>query len=193
MKETCPLVLLLVLASTAACAGPKIGYDFDPQARFDGYRTYDWMLDRQEPTGDRRVDATHVDIRIRSAVGTQLLLKGYAAATDGKPDFFVAYYAGLSDLSADFSSTYMDPTMAGRPFILSADSRTMGKPRDETEPQFDSRITGSLLVDIIDATSNKLVWRGTAAGEFDPGLTSRERDQRMRSIVREMLSHFPPK
>jgi hypothetical protein len=48
------------------------------------------------------------------------------------------------------------------------------------------------LIDIIDAASEKIVWRGTAAGEVDPGLSSAERDERTRTIVHKILSHFPP-
>jgi hypothetical protein len=69
----------------------------------------------------------------------------------------------------------------------------MGKPHTEDHPAIDSHMAGSLLVDIFDAGTKKLVWRGTAAGEVDPGLTSQQRDERMRAMVREMLSHFPPK
>jgi hypothetical protein len=54
-------------------------------------------------------------------------------------------------------------------------------------------LTGSLLIDVIDAASQKLVWRGTAAGEVDPGLTSKQRDERTKVIVQSILSHFPPK
>jgi hypothetical protein len=53
-------------------------------------------------------------------------------------------------------------------------------------------MTGTLLVDIIDVPSNTLVWRGTAAGMVDPGLSSHQRDERIRTIVDEMFTHFPP-
>ena len=54
-------------------------------------------------------------------------------------------------------------------------------------------LAGSLLIDIIDAASQKLVGRGTAAGEVDPGLTSQQRDERTKAMVQNILSHFPPK
>jgi hypothetical protein len=49
-----------------------------------------------------------------------------------------------------------------------------------------------LLIDIIDAASDKVVWRSTAAGMVDPDLSSAERDERTRTIVHKMFSHFPP-
>ena len=182
---------VLLMASAACAPSPKIGYDFDRSANFNAYQTYDWLSDEQEKTGDRRADSSAVDMRIRIAVGAQLHSKGYQKLSGGKPDFYVAYHIGLKDMSPTVSTQYYSDGMAGRPFSYSADTRSAGgaKPTASEAPSY---LTGSLLIDIIDAASNKLVWRGTAAGEVDPGLTSQERDERTRTIVHKMLSHFPP-
>jgi Domain of unknown function (DUF4136) len=47
------------------------------------------------------------------------------------------------------------------------------------------------MIDVIDAASKKLVWHGTASGHIDPGLISEARDERIRGLVHEMLTHFP--
>jgi len=187
------LVFVALMWAIAACAPlPKIGYDFDRSVDFSAYRTYAWLSGDQEKTGDRRADSSAVDMRVRIAVGTQLRLKGYQAVPEGKPDFYVAYHVGLKDSSPDISTQYYSDGMAGHAFVHSADTRTAGKEPPQThDPPF--YLTGSLLIDVIDAGSQKLVWRGTAAGEVDPGLTSQQRDERTKAIVHEILSHFPPK
>ena len=186
-------LLLMVLSTVAACApSPKIGYDFDRSADFRGYHTYAWLSADQEKTGDRRADSTTVDMRIRIAVGTQLRLKGYQALPEGKPDFYVAYHIGLKDSSPSISTQYYSDGMAGHAFAHSADTRSAGK-STPTNNETPSYLTGSLLIDIVDAASQKLVWRGTAAGEVDPGLTSQQRDERTKAIVQGILSQFPPK
>jgi hypothetical protein len=185
------LIVGLVL-SAAACASVKVGYDYDRQADFSSYRNYGWMAEAQESSGDRRVDNAAMDIRLRTAIGAQLIRKGYKPALQGPPDFYVAYFVGLHDRSPDVSTRYYSDGMAGRPFSHSVDSRSGDKPRD-TAPPSEANISGSLLIDIVDAASNRLVWRGTADGKVDPGLTGAERDERVRAIVRDMLSHFPPK
>jgi hypothetical protein len=38
-----------------------------------------------------------------------------------------------------------------------------------------------------------VVWQASALAEVQEGLTPTERDKRINSIVRAMLSHFPPK
>ena len=51
---------------------------------------------------------------------------------------------------------------------------------------------GTLLIDIVDAASKQLVWRGSALTEVDPGMTPEERNERITSIVHSMFTHFPP-
>jgi hypothetical protein len=52
---------------------------------------------------------------------------------------------------------------------------------------------GTLLIDIVDVASKQVVWQASALAEVQEGLTPTERDKRINSIVRAMLSHFPPK
>jgi hypothetical protein len=185
-------IIAAVWLITACAPSPKIGYDFDRSTNFSGYHTYAWLAGDQEKTGDRRADSSAMDMRIRIAVGTQLRLKGYEALPEGEPDFYVAYRLGLKESSPSVSTQYYSDGMAGHAFSRSADTRTAGKgPVTSNEPP--SYLTGSLLIDIIDAASQKLVWRGTAAGEVDPGLTAQQRDERTKTIVHNILSHFPPK
>ena len=184
---------LAVMWTAAGCApSPKIGYDFDRSTDFSAYHTYAWLSGDQEKTGDRRADSSAVDMRIRIAVGTQLRLKGYQTLPEGTPDFFVAYHVGLKDSSPSISTQYYSDGMAGHAISHSADTRSASgsAPSLNETPSY---LTGSLLIDVIDAASQKLVWRGTAAGEVDPGLTSQQRDERTKAIVHKILSHFPPK
>ena len=187
-------IVLVILWMTMACApSPKIGYDYDRSANFSAYHSYAWLSGDQEKTGDRRADSSAVDMRIRIAVGTQLRLKGYQALPDGKPDFYVAYHIGLKDSSPSLSTQYYSDGMAGQAFTRAADTRSAGKSTPAANEPPPSYLTGSLLIDIIDAASQKLVWRGSAAGEVDPGLTSQQRDERTKAIVQSILSQFPPK
>ena len=184
---------LAVMWTAAGCApSPKIGYDFDRSTDFSAYHSYAWLSGDQEKTGDRRADSSTVDMRIRIAVGTQLRLKGYQTLPEGEPDFYVAYHVGLKDSSPSISTQYYSDGMAGHAFSHSADSRSASGAAPSLN-ETASYLTGSLLIDVIDAGTKKLVWRGTAAGEVDPGLTSQQRDERTKAVVHSILSHFPPK
>jgi hypothetical protein len=51
---------------------------------------------------------------------------------------------------------------------------------------------GTLLVDIIDAGRNELVWRGTATGTVEPELTPAESQARLDDAAAKLLQTFPP-
>ena len=51
--------------------------------------------------------------------------------------------------------------------------------------------TGLLYIDIIDATSKKLVWQGKGTGSLSKG-TPQEREERIRVFVTEILAAYPP-
>ncbi len=179
MTRICTLFLCLIATSMLACASPKIGYDYDSSADFNGYHTYDWMADKQESTGDQRLDNSLVNNRIRTAIGTELRFKGYAASPSKPPDFYVAYHINVKDMMKGSSSQDYIGDRAHGTFTTLSDIQ----PYKE----------GTLLIDIVDAASKQLVWRGSALAEVDPGMSPEERNERIGGIVHAMFAHFPPK
>lgn len=178
MTWTQSICLFLFVATIAACASPKVGYDYDANANFAAYRTYEWMPGNQESTGDRRVDSSLVEARIRAAVEAQLRAKGYLTPATGQPDFYVAYRAGVKDLTKGASTQrYIGDRGTGKYTTIS-----------DIQPYKE----GDLLIDIVDGVSKQLVWQGSAAAEMDPGMTRKERDDRINHIVGAMFAHFPP-
>jgi uncharacterized protein DUF4136 len=173
------LYWFFLAASIGGCASPKIGYDFDRVANFSGYHTYAWIPGAQEATGDRRLDNSLLDARIRTAIEAQLHSKGYAATANGSPEFFVAYHVGMKDMMKGSSTqNYIGDRAHGTYTTL-----------NDIQPYKE----GTLLIDIVDAGSKQLVWQASALAEISQGLTPKERDERINGVVRAMLSHFPPK
>jgi hypothetical protein len=178
MKWKQPLYWFLLVASASGCASPKVGYDYDHSANFSAYHTYEWMSGKQEATGDRRLDNSLVDARIRTAIGAQLRSKGYTSPVNGSPDFYVAYHVGVKDMMKGSSTqNYIGDRVHGTYTTIS-----------DIQPYKE----GTLLVDIVDAASKQLVWQASALAEIDPGMTPEERDERISGIVHAMLSQFPP-
>jgi hypothetical protein len=174
-----PVWLCLTAAATAACTSPTIGYDFDSRANFHAYHTYEWLADKQEETGDKRLDNSLVDTRIRSAIGTELRSKGYTASNDRRPDFLVVYHIRLSDMMKGSSTQNYIGDRAHGTYTTINDIHSYKE--------------GTLLIDIVDAASKQLVWRSSALSEVNTGMTPEERNKRISHIVRAMLEHFPPK
>jgi hypothetical protein len=51
---------------------------------------------------------------------------------------------------------------------------------------------GTLLIDILDAQTKELVWRGSAQAELTMNASDEEKDKRVDEAVRKMLKDFPP-
>ena len=170
---------ILLAALAAGCVSSNIGYDYDHSANFSGYHTYDWISGAQHATGDRRLDSSLVDARIRTAIDAQLRAKGYVISTNGTPDFLVAYHAGIKDLMKGASTQNYIGDRAHGTFTTISDIQ----PYNE----------GTLFIDIVDGKSNQLIWQASARAEVDQSLGPKERDARVNDIVRAMLSHYPPR
>jgi Domain of unknown function (DUF4136) len=176
MRSRRPFYWILLAVSAVACASPKVGYDFDRNANFARYHTYAWI--NKDATGDRRLDSSLVDARIRTAIETQLRAKGYTVAVNRDPEFLVAYHVGMKDLMKGASTqNYIGDRVHGTYTTIS-----------DIQPYNE----GTLLIDIVDAGSQQLVWQASVQAEVDQGLGPRERDERISSVVRAMLAHFPP-
>jgi hypothetical protein len=179
MKWQQPLSWFLLAASIGGCASPKIGYDYDRSVNFTHYHTYAWIPRAHDATGDRRLDSSLIDARIRSAIDAQLRSKGYTATADDTPEFLVAYHVGINDMMKGLSTQkYIGDQASGRYTTVSG-----------IQPYKE----GTLLIDIVDGGSRRLVWQASALAEVQEGLTPKERDERINGVVRAMLSHFPPK
>jgi hypothetical protein len=187
-KEMLGVVLGVLLAG---CSSMKVSSDYDRNADFSGLKTYDWISPAQPKTGDSRLDSDILNSRIRRAVENQLGLKGYEKATSGNPDFQVAYMASIEqklDVSTfnygyTYPGYYYPRRGFGGPFYS-------GVPHSETYvDQYDE---GTLLLDIVNPQTKKLIWRGTAVDTIQKTDSPENREKRINEAVANMLQKFPP-
>ena len=160
-----PLVLLF------ACSSVSTNYDYDTSYDFAKLKTYRWA---DIPS---QADANPLVVqRVGAAVEAQLKAKGCAQA-DGAPDFLVATYVGRR--------TRIQVTDWG--YGYGPHARWYGGGLDVYEYE-----EGTLIVDIVDARSKQLVWRGTATRIIDPEITPEERTERINEAVAKVFEDFPP-
>ena len=184
MHRTKAILSLLAAISIAACGGVSYNADFDPTANFDGFNTYQWA--ERTPTGDddARVYNDIVDGRIKRAAERALEAKGYHKVTSN-PDFVVAWHGaidGKMSVSTINSHYGYGWGWYGYGGMGMGTSQTYVNEWDE----------GTLLIDIIDAQSQNLVWRGTATAELKQSRSTEEAQRRMDEILEKLLERFPP-
>ncbi|MFP2910425.1 DUF4136 domain-containing protein [Pyxidicoccus sp. 3LFB2] len=184
------LATVLLLLGMSGCSGISTTTDYDPASvsKVDAYRTYAWL---PMPTGaDPRVYNPLVGKRVMEAVDRELASRGYRQV-DQNPDFKLGWHGAidqkLDTTTMDYAYGYawdpwygpMSPGMgvggAGVPYTTV----------DEYEE-------GTLVLDVVDAPSNKLVWRGTAQGVLSENPSEQQRQERTHAAVEKILEKFPP-
>lgn len=175
-----PLLYVLAPLFVGACASIAVNTDFDPATDFGAYHTYRWVPEPQRATGDVRIDRNPLlDRRVRAAVERHLTAKGFEKRESGEVDFLVAYHASLEGK--------MDVTTMDRYYGY----RRRGVLVQETMVrEYDQ---GTLVLDIVDARTNELTWRGTAQAEVTGADTPEERTAKIDKAVEKTLAAFPPR
>jgi hypothetical protein len=177
-RVTVALVLLAVIS--AGCSGMSISSDFDPTKteEMKAYGTYAWLTN---PTGDPRTAGDFIDKRVKFVADKVFADKGYSLTTKSGADFLVGWHASLDrKLSYSTVSTYTGYGWGyGGGYGASQTYATEYK-------------EGTLLLDIVDAKSNELVWRGIASAEVYPQADAEYKNQQITSAIQKLLSQFPP-
>ena len=164
-------VLCAVLVS--ACATVGVSTFVARGADFTRYHTYSWAAGEQQETGDPRLDNNpFFHARVLADVDEQLSRRGFEKITSGTPDFVVHYYASVAQ-RLDLNGT----------------GQKYGSCRDCTPYVFDA---GTLLIDVVDARTNLLVWRGWAEDSVDGLINDQPRfEQRVDAAVTRILERLP--
>jgi len=174
----CFVLTAVVLVASACSSGISVRTDFDPAANFSSYRTFAWMPLPQNT--DYRLNNDLVDGRIRSAIENQLQAKGYQLGPVEGADFKVGYHAALEGK--------MDVRTINSYYGYGWEQWSTISP----QTYVDEYTEGTLVVDVVDAKSNELVWRGSGQGEVRERADPDERTRRINNAIAKILAEFPP-
>jgi hypothetical protein len=171
----------LALVALGGCGGGiDVQSDYDPGADFDRFSTYTWAVRTNAGNDDPRVYNAITRQRVKTAVNRALQAKGYTEeATDG--DFLVAWHGAIEGrMSYQTINSHYGYGWGWYGGV--GVSNTYVNEWDE----------GTLLVDIVDARTNELVWRGTATGTIDQNRTPEQAQADLDDAARKLLASFPP-
>jgi hypothetical protein len=175
------ITLAVGLLAVQACAHFTVDSDYDREADFSAFATYDWM-----PPETRRIDLRVRDPRahelIQDAVQEELGAKSFRRAEGADPDLLIGYHLAL-DEGLDSQTLY-----TGSP--ADWQYRTYGLGR--TTNQNLMYTEGTLVIDFFDAAKEELIWRGVAEGHVKQSTDADERKKRIEEAVNQILRDFPP-
>jgi hypothetical protein len=142
--------------------------DFDHHANFSQYKTYSWAkVDTPDPLWNDRV---------KEAVDRALTAKGWSQVPSGGDVSVVA-----------MGTTRQKPTL--RTFYDGFDGWMWGGFAGATT-YVDNYTEGTLIVDLFDTASKKLIWRGSATDVLS-GKPEKD-EKKVDKGVAKMFEHFPP-
>jgi hypothetical protein len=163
----------LVIFGTLTFA-QNISYDFDRATDFPKLRTYTWV--RGTTLGD---ELNHA--RIMRAVDAQLAMKGLVKVeARSSPDLLVAYHATfdrdlqISGWSSGWGGYRFGPNRSGM-------------------ARAEEILVGTLAVDLMNATTNTIVWRGVASKDIDVKASAEKREKNITRAAEKLFKNYPPK
>lgn len=163
----------VIAAGLAGCAPVRVNSYSERAVDFSRYRTYAWSPTVHGPTGDPRLDDNRFfHERVRADIESGLNRRGYEAAAAGEPDLIVHYHASVTQEIdvATVDAAYCE-TNDCRPYVYEA---------------------GTLLIDLVDARTSRIVWRGWAEGSIEGAIDDqRFMEQRVDEAVDRILERLP--
>jgi Domain of unknown function (DUF4136) len=164
----CTLFFVAMLGSALA---QQVKTDFDHQANFSQYKTYFWQ--------EIKPANSLWDARIKSAVDAQLKEKGWTQADSGGDVAIVAIATTHTERTLQ---TFYDGMGGGWRW------RGFGGMGEATTTEQDYK-EGTLLIDMYDARTKQLIWRGSAEDTLS-NKTERN-EQNLNKGVAKMFKKFP--
>jgi hypothetical protein len=166
--------LLLSACTTIGCAVLTVNSYVEPKIDLRSYHTFNWAPPDTFSTGDPRLDNNRFfDERVRMQVERGLTGRGFEKAT-GAPDLLVHYHASVSQ---QIDTSDIDP----------ADRHCDA--RDCAPDVYDA---GTLIIDLVEPRTNRLVWRGWAEGSVEGQIDDQAWfEKRIDDAVARILSRLP--
>jgi hypothetical protein len=164
--------LSMIALLTAASFAQHVKTDYDRAANFGQYKTYSWEAVKTR-------NQLNID-RIKNAVDADLTAKGYTQLPSGGSMSIVA-------MEATKNQRTLNTVYNG----MGGGWRWRGGFGGDSTTYVDNYKVGTLVLDMFDAQSKKLLWRGAASDTL-----SDKADKNIKNLnkgVQKMLKDFPPK
>jgi hypothetical protein len=172
MKFLKPALVFAAVVLFAACSsGPTINTDYNPATNFAQYHSFSFKT--TESIADPIIES-----RIQTAIAAALTSKGWTRENQN-PDIWVVPHVALSEQTQ--LNTYNEGWGYGWRW---------GGGMSTTQVQ--KIPVGTVLIDLVDAKANQLVWRGTASNTLQEGLSPEQRQQNLNSAMQKLFANFPP-
>lgn len=184
------LFLFSLLLALGGCSTINVSTDYALEQDFSAYRNYQWHPDGIEKSAS--LDAMGGDIfdtRIRRLIEQTMASKGMAKAEPA--DFYVNYSVVTEDrVSINTYNTYggYGPGWGYYGYGYGYGAWGMGG----TQTSVSYYTQGTIIIDIVDAGTNTLVFRATADSTLQQSANPAQKERDLSQALTKMFTDFPP-
>jgi hypothetical protein len=167
------LTVSLLAGVLAAGCGPLNVHSYTETGATLNFRTYAWAVEESVPTGDPRLDNNRFfSERVRASVDRELAARGFEK-TPVSPDLLLHYHASLTQA-----------------IEIASPSDRFEHCQNCGTSVYDA---GTLVIDLVDARSSRLVWRGWAE-KVDTVIDNQAwMEQTIDLTVARIIKRLPPR
>ncbi|GAB3826354.1 DUF4136 domain-containing protein [Pontibacter rugosus] len=187
-----PLYFLFLL-SLVSCAriATDTEYTYNPAINFRKFQTFDWYraeVPKPVAGGAGAQFSLLLDQRIKEAVASELVKDGMRPNIEN-PDLLIAYDVAVDTKQLENQGyAFPDGLGYGYSYWYGYRYRYTTNGLENYRP-VQSYAPGTVVIDIIDPTTNQLLWRGTSSANLDPTAVD---ELRISTVVANIMSQFPP-
>jgi hypothetical protein len=169
--------LALIAFPLTGCATLLVSSHVDRDVDFARYRTYDWGPVDALPTGDPRLDHNpFFKDQMQGAVERHMAARGLELSSAGTPDLLIHYHANVTER--------LDVNRVDRQY-----GYCYG---DDCSVRVMEYEAGTLVLDIVDTGTNRVVWRGWAQDSLEGVIDNQDRMRRtVNGAVAQMMKRLP--
>lgn len=167
--------LVFIAVAAAGCVTMSVSSHLEPGTDFTTFRTWDWGVADALPTGDPRLDNNAIfKDYLEGVLEKSLAERGLQRAAPGaKADLLVHYHASVNQR-----------------VLVNENEGCRG---DNCRPSVIEYEQGTLVIDVMNAMTEKLVWRGWAQDSVQGIIDNQDvLDRKVDEAIRKMLAQMPP-
>lgn len=173
------LLLVFSLAAMTSCSTLKVSYDYDKQADFAKYKTYAFSEDAL----NLPIEQLNRD-RVLRAVENELAAKGFSKSDS--PNVLIDLQVKAKK-EVEATATNTGGGMYGGRYGYA------GGYGSTTRVDYNEYTVGSLFINMVDKSSEKIVWQGRGSQTIDENANASKREANINYAVKMIFAQYPPK
>jgi hypothetical protein len=166
--------ILFALLFLVSCSAPKAFFDYDTQADFTQYKSYNFYPDIE--TGLEKLDEKRL-FRL-----TDSLMQARGFVRTATPDFYINIETG-----------FFEPNNDGAVGVgVGGTGRNVGGGISIGLPIGSSNHNHEIVFDLVDVREDQLYWQAIVEGYFKEEATPQEREAYFRAVLLKAFEAYPP-